>query len=78
MASHKAFPARNRRAAPCWLHGQAGIVCWEGFEAARGMIEAQPIQFHPLCGGIHPDLAWQSLRLFAKEVRPVLHEEGLC
>ena len=35
MASHKAFPARNRREAPCWLHGQAGIVCWEGFEAAR-------------------------------------------
>ena len=35
MASHKAFPVRNRREAPCWLHGQAGIVCWEDFGAAR-------------------------------------------
>ena len=47
-------------------------------EAARDMTEGQLIQFHPLCGGIHPDLAWQSLHLFAKEVQPVLQEEGLC
>jgi alkanesulfonate monooxygenase SsuD/methylene tetrahydromethanopterin reductase-like flavin-dependent oxidoreductase (luciferase family) len=27
-------------------------------------------QFHPLCGGIPADLAWESLRLFEKEVLP--------
>jgi hypothetical protein len=26
--------------------------------------------FHPLCGGIPPELAWQSLRLFEHEVMP--------
>jgi hypothetical protein len=26
--------------------------------------------FHPLCGGIPPDLAWSSLRLFENEVLP--------
>jgi|AntAceMinimDraft_17_1070374.scaffolds.fasta_scaffold29976_1 alkanesulfonate monooxygenase SsuD/methylene tetrahydromethanopterin reductase-like flavin-dependent oxidoreductase (luciferase family) len=44
--------------------------------AARGMVRAQPIMLHPLCGGIHPDLAWQSLELFANEVMPTLREEG--
>ncbi len=46
-------------------------------EQARSMIAAQPLMFHPLCGGIHPDLAWQSLRLFADQVVPVLRGEGL-
>jgi len=27
-------------------------------------------QFHPMCGGIPPELAWSSLRLFEKEVLP--------
>ncbi|MBW2271456.1 MAG: LLM class flavin-dependent oxidoreductase [Deltaproteobacteria bacterium] len=35
------------------------------------------VLFHPLCGGIHPDQAWRSLRLFAAEVLPVLREEGI-
>jgi hypothetical protein len=26
--------------------------------------------FHPMCGGIPPDLAWSSLRLFENEVLP--------
>ena len=43
----------------------------ELIDAAREMIMAQPIQFHPLCGGIAPDLAWQSLNLFMDEVMPV-------
>ncbi|MEP5765424.1 MAG: LLM class flavin-dependent oxidoreductase [Halieaceae bacterium] len=30
------------------------------------------VLFHPLCGGIHPDLAWSSLRLFADQVLPEL------
>jgi alkanesulfonate monooxygenase SsuD/methylene tetrahydromethanopterin reductase-like flavin-dependent oxidoreductase (luciferase family) len=50
----------------------------ELIEAARGMISAQPIMFHPLCGGIHPDLAWQSLNLFNEKVLPTLKEEGIA
>jgi alkanesulfonate monooxygenase SsuD/methylene tetrahydromethanopterin reductase-like flavin-dependent oxidoreductase (luciferase family) len=48
----------------------------ELIHAARDMDRAQPIQFHPLCGGIHPDLAWQSLHLFMDVVMPTLREEG--
>jgi len=46
--------------------------------AARAMVSAQPIMLHPLCGGIHPDLAWQSLRLFMDEVMPTLRLEGIA
>ena len=46
-------------------------------DLARGMVAAQPIMFHPLCGGIAPELAWSSLQLFADRVLPVLREEGL-
>jgi alkanesulfonate monooxygenase SsuD/methylene tetrahydromethanopterin reductase-like flavin-dependent oxidoreductase (luciferase family) len=28
------------------------------------------IMFNPLCGGLHPDIAWESLDLMAKEVLP--------
>jgi len=38
--------------------------------AAMGADES--LLFHPLCGGIHPDLAWQSLHLFAEQVLPEL------
>lgn len=44
---------------------------------ARQMSAAQPIMFHPLCGGISPDLGWQSLHLFADKVYPTLVEENL-
>jgi alkanesulfonate monooxygenase SsuD/methylene tetrahydromethanopterin reductase-like flavin-dependent oxidoreductase (luciferase family) len=50
----------------------------ELIDAARGMVSAQPIMFHPLCGGIHPDLAWQSLELFIDEVMPTLRAEGIA
>ena len=46
--------------------------------AAQLMSERQPIMFHPLCGGIHPDLAWESLTLWAQEVLPVMREAGLA
>lgn len=39
---------------------------------AKDMDAAAPILFHPLCGGIHPDLAWQSLHLFAEQVVPLV------
>jgi alkanesulfonate monooxygenase SsuD/methylene tetrahydromethanopterin reductase-like flavin-dependent oxidoreductase (luciferase family) len=50
----------------------------ELIDAARGMVSAQPIMFHPLCGGIPPDLAWESLKLFMDEVMPTLREEGIA
>jgi alkanesulfonate monooxygenase SsuD/methylene tetrahydromethanopterin reductase-like flavin-dependent oxidoreductase (luciferase family) len=50
----------------------------ELIDAARGMVAAQPIMFHPLCGGIHPDLAWLSLKLFMDQVLPTLREEGVA
>lgn len=50
----------------------------ELIEAARGMVARQPIMLHPLCGGIHPDTAWESLELFADEVMPTLREEGIA
>lgn len=50
----------------------------ELIDAARDMVSAQPIMLHPLCGGIHPDLAWQSLHLFMDEVMPILREEGIA
>ncbi len=34
--------------------------------------EGQVFVFHPLCGGISPDTAWRSLRLFESEVLPRL------
>ncbi len=49
----------------------------EVLDAARDMIDAQPIMFHPLCGGIDPETAWTSLKLFASDVLPALREEGL-
>ena len=30
--------------------------------------------FHPLCGGMPIDLAWSSLQLFEREVRPAFEE----
>jgi hypothetical protein len=30
--------------------------------------------FHPLCGGMPPELAWSSLRLFESEVLPAFAE----
>ena len=46
----------------------------ELIEVAGEMSRVQPIMFHPLCGGIHPDLAWDSLRLWSEEVLPALRE----
>jgi len=43
-------------------------------EAALVMAASQPIQFHPLCGGIPPEVAWQSLDLWAADVWPQLQE----
>jgi alkanesulfonate monooxygenase SsuD/methylene tetrahydromethanopterin reductase-like flavin-dependent oxidoreductase (luciferase family) len=36
------------------------------------------IGFHPLMGGLDPEMSWSSLRLFESEVLPVLRREGLA
>ena len=50
--------------------GQYCVLTPEEFVAE---LEAAPFpfaMFHPLCGGMPPDLAWSSLRLFENEVLP--------
>jgi hypothetical protein len=34
--------------------------------------------FHPLMGGLAPDLSWSSLELFEQRVLPRLRSEGLA
>lgn len=40
--------------------------------ALKALNDQDTVLFHPLCGGIHPDLAWQNLRLFTTQVLPEL------
>ncbi len=44
----------------------------ELIEVARGMAPLDTILFHPLMGGMDPELSWASLRLFETKVLPVL------
>lgn len=44
----------------------------ECVELAMGLEPDQPLVFHPLMGGMPPDLGWRSLGLFAAEVLPRL------
>ena len=37
-----------------------------------GLDDTASVLFHPLCGGIHPDIAWQCLTLFVEKVLPRL------
>jgi hypothetical protein len=39
---------------------------------ARGMAPMDQILFHPLMGGMPPELSWASLRLFEEKVLPAL------
>jgi alkanesulfonate monooxygenase SsuD/methylene tetrahydromethanopterin reductase-like flavin-dependent oxidoreductase (luciferase family) len=42
-------------------------------DEAVEMVRAQgALALHPLCGGIPPEIAWQSLELIASEVQPAL------
>jgi alkanesulfonate monooxygenase SsuD/methylene tetrahydromethanopterin reductase-like flavin-dependent oxidoreductase (luciferase family) len=44
----------------------------ECVELARTLGRAGALVFHPLCGGMDPDLSWESLRLFEQKVLPAL------
>jgi alkanesulfonate monooxygenase SsuD/methylene tetrahydromethanopterin reductase-like flavin-dependent oxidoreductase (luciferase family) len=41
-------------------------------ETARGMSGLDSVLFHPLMGGMDPELSWASLRLFEQKVLPAL------
>lgn len=43
---------------------------------ARGMGPMDSLLFHPLCGGMDPELSWASLRLFERAVLPRLRERA--
>ena len=44
----------------------------ELIERARGMGPMDAVMFHPLMGGIEPDVSWRCLRLFEEKVLPAL------
>lgn len=44
---------------------------------AKSLEPNSELTFQPLFGGLHPDLAWKSLRLFESAVLPRLEAEGL-
>jgi len=44
-------------------------------ETARGMSGFDTILFHPLMGGMDPELSWASLRLFESKVLPALRSQ---
>ena len=46
----------------------------ELIETARGMGPMDAIMFHPLMGGMDPELSWSSLRLFEERVLPALRK----
>jgi alkanesulfonate monooxygenase SsuD/methylene tetrahydromethanopterin reductase-like flavin-dependent oxidoreductase (luciferase family) len=47
----------------------------ELIETARGMGGLDTILFHPLMGGMDPELSWASLRLFEAKVLPALRAQ---
>jgi alkanesulfonate monooxygenase SsuD/methylene tetrahydromethanopterin reductase-like flavin-dependent oxidoreductase (luciferase family) len=55
------------RASQLWVGTPADIVA-----RARTLPPTAALNFHPLAGGLPPDLAWASLELFAAEVLPQL------
>jgi alkanesulfonate monooxygenase SsuD/methylene tetrahydromethanopterin reductase-like flavin-dependent oxidoreductase (luciferase family) len=52
--------------------GQYAVLTPDEFVAELKAAPFAFAMFHPLCGGMPPDLAWSSLRLFQHEVLPAL------
>ncbi len=50
--------------------GQYSVLTPDQFIAELKAAPVPYVQFHPLCGGMPPELAWSSLRLFENEVLP--------
>jgi len=48
----------------------------ELIEKARSLGPMDTIMFHPLMGGMPPELGWESLRLFEEKVLPALRQES--
>jgi alkanesulfonate monooxygenase SsuD/methylene tetrahydromethanopterin reductase-like flavin-dependent oxidoreductase (luciferase family) len=49
----------------------------ECIEVATTLGAGGQLEFHPLVGGVDPELGWSCLTLFEKEVRPALESAGL-
>lgn len=56
-----------KRAPQLWVGTPDDIA-----ERAKALPPTAALNFHPLAGGLPPDLAWSSLELFAREVLPRL------
>jgi alkanesulfonate monooxygenase SsuD/methylene tetrahydromethanopterin reductase-like flavin-dependent oxidoreductase (luciferase family) len=54
--------------------GYAVVTPQECIELATGLGASGTLLFHPLMGGLDPDLSWKSLRLFAREVLPRIRQ----
>jgi len=52
--------------------GQYRVLTPEQFVAEQQASPSGVVQFHPLCGGMRPELAWSSLRLFEQHVLPAV------
>jgi alkanesulfonate monooxygenase SsuD/methylene tetrahydromethanopterin reductase-like flavin-dependent oxidoreductase (luciferase family) len=52
--------------------GQYRVVTPEQYVAEQKASPSPFVQFHPLCGGMPPELAWSSLRLLDRDVLPAL------
>jgi hypothetical protein len=50
--------------------GQYRVVTPEQFVDEMRAAPFPFAMFHPLCGGMPPDIAWDSLRLFERDVIP--------
>lgn len=60
-----------QRSRQLWVGTPDQVVEW-----AAAVPETGAINFHPLAGGLPPDLSWPSLELFAAEVLPRLRPSG--
>ena len=57
--------------------GMYPVVTPDGcIELARTLGPSGALVFHPLCGGMDPDVSWESLRLFEQKVLPTLRADA--
>jgi alkanesulfonate monooxygenase SsuD/methylene tetrahydromethanopterin reductase-like flavin-dependent oxidoreductase (luciferase family) len=56
--------------------GRYRVVSPAEFVSELQSVPSPFVNLHPLCGGIPPELAWESLRLFEHEVLPAFKNQG--
>ena len=55
--------------------GRYRVLTPEQFISELQTRPSPSVNLHPLCGGMPPDLAWESLRLFEHEVLPAFRNQ---